>query len=92
MGALKRSSSRRREETAQLEQARAFYRANREKLLSEYEGKYVAILDGRVIDSDADFSHLAERVYRREGVRDIFMPRVQEDPEVVNIPSPQLRA
>ncbi|MBI4288131.1 MAG: hypothetical protein HY671_06885 [Chloroflexi bacterium] len=91
MRALKRSKSGKPEELDQFEQARSFFEANRGRLLTQYKGKYVAILDGEVVDADEDFSLLAERVFRREGVRDIFMPRVQEGPEVVNIPSPQFR-
>ena len=90
MGALKRLKPTRHQEMAEFEETRSFYEANRHILLPRYEGKYIAILHGKVIDSDADFSSLAERVYRREGVRDIFMPRVTAEPEVVSIPSPRL--
>ena len=78
-------------EETQFKEAQAFYETNRRRLVAEYKGKFIAILNGRVIDADTDFSHLAERVFRREGCRDIFMPKVAEGPEVVNIPSPQFR-
>lgn len=37
-----------------------------------YEGKYVAILHGKVIDSDQDKVKLAERVYENQGYIPIF--------------------
>lgn len=71
-------------------EAQAFFEAHRQDLLTEYESKYVAILDGQVVDSDDDFAPLAERVYRRVGYRDVFMPRVERQPSVMRIPSPRL--
>ncbi len=65
-----------------------WYAAHRKELLSEYGGSYVAILNGKVVDSDQDFSPLAERVYKKYGYRDILMPRVQDPPQVVNIFTP----
>ena len=89
MGTLKRLKSRKLEEMTQFDESRSFYEANWESLLRQYEGKYVAILDQRVIDSDVDFSRLAERVFKRVGYRDIYMPKVQRKAKVVSIPSPQ---
>ena len=87
--ALKRLKSRKLEEITQFNESRSFYKANLEALLRQYEGKYVAILDQRVIDSDVDFSRLAERVFKCVGYRDIYMPKVQRKAKVVSIPSPQ---
>lgn len=88
---MRQLKSKRLKEQTQFKEAQAFYETNRRRLVAEYKGKYIAILDGRVIDADTDFSILAERVFRQEGCKDIFMPRVAEGPEVVNIPSPQFR-
>lgn len=82
--------SKKPEEIVQFQEARAFYEANRERLLAEYKDKYIAIRGGKVIDADKDFSRLAERVYRREGYRDFFMPKVEEVSRIISIPSPYL--
>lgn len=79
------------QEVVEFREARAFFESQREHLLAEYEGKYVAILNGKVIDADEDFAQLAERVYRREGYRDIFMPLVERRPAVLTIPSPHVK-
>lgn len=79
------------QEDVEFQEARAFFESEREHLLAEYEGKYIAILNGKVIDADEDFSRLAERVYRREGYKDIFMPLVERRPTVLSIPSPQVK-
>lgn len=66
-----------------------FYKEHFHQLLSMYEGKFIALVAGQVVDSDVDFSRLAERVYAKFGYRDIFMPKVEE-PRVISMPSPRL--
>ena len=66
-----------------------FYKEHFRQLLPVYEGKYIALVNRQVVDSDPDFSRLAERVYSKFGYRDIFMPKVEE-PRVLNMPSPRL--
>ncbi len=46
-------------------EATRFYERTRRVLMQDYEGKYIAILDGEVVDSDAAFEKLALRVYRK---------------------------
>ena len=71
--------------------AMAWYRSNRARLLRQYRGSYVAIIDGAVIDHDEDFSALASRVFREMGERPVFMPKVGEEKDVVRVRSPRLR-
>ncbi len=66
----------------------AWYEANKPKLLRRYEGEYVAIIDGKVVDHNKEFGPLAGRVFKKYGVRAIFMPQVVRGERVVNIPSP----
>ncbi len=68
----------------------AWYEANKRKLLRRYAGQYVAIVDGHVVDHDKEFAPMAQRVFRRYGVRAIFMPKVVPGQRVVHLPSPQL--
>jgi hypothetical protein len=67
----------------------AWYAKNRSRLVRQYDGKYVAILDGRVIDHDRDFEALAARVFKQVGVRSVFMPRVQAAERPVRMRSPR---
>lgn len=69
----------------------AWYQSNRSKLLQRYQGEYVAIVNGAVVDHDRDFSALAKRVFDRFGYRSIYMPRVQREEAVVRIRSPRIR-
>jgi hypothetical protein len=44
----------------------------RERLLDQYEGEYVAIHQGHVVDHDTDKIKLGLRVYQRFGYRPIY--------------------
>ena len=74
-----------------LEDEMRWYSRNRERLVREYDGEYVAILDNRVIDHDAVFEELAQRVFKREGVRNIFMPLVSSGERTLRVRSPRLQ-
>jgi hypothetical protein len=69
----------------------AWFAAHRERLLPKYEGDYVAIIDGKVIDHDRSFAALAERVFHREGMRSVFIPKVTRAEPVVRVHSPRRR-
>jgi hypothetical protein len=67
-----------------------WYERNRERLVREYAGEYVAILDNAVIDHDPDFEDLAERVFAREVGRNVFMPQVVANPRSLRVASPRV--
>ncbi len=71
------------------EDSLAFFDRHREELLKDYEGKYVAIIKREVVDSDVDWRELAIRVYKKYGYRDIYMPKVERNPQPVRIRSPR---
>jgi hypothetical protein len=55
-------------------------------LLASYRGRYVAVHDGQVIDSDADQIALALRVYG-QGLRQVYFGLVSEEPpQITRIP------
>ena len=72
------------------EESIAFFNQNFDNFLNQYEGDYIAILDSIVVDSDKDWSLLAQRVYDKYGYLDIFMPRVERSSHIARIPSPRL--
>jgi hypothetical protein len=48
-------------------------------------------LNGEVIDVDADFSLLAERVYSHHGYKDIYLPKVERKGTILHVPTPQVK-
>jgi len=57
------------------DELRWFERARR-RLVEQYPGQFVAILDRKVIDHDVEFEALAQRVFAAYGTRDVLMPQL----------------
>jgi hypothetical protein len=74
-----------------LSQEMRWYERNRERLVREFDGEYIAVLDNAVIDHDFDFEALAERVFAQHGCRDLFMPRVSKTNVAVRLRSPRVQ-
>lgn len=74
-----------------LELAQKYYEEHKESLLRKHEGKYIAILNNKLIGSDQDFPKLAQRVYRKYGYQTIYMPFVEAKKKIVKIPSPKIK-
>jgi hypothetical protein len=64
------------ENAALFEAEKKTFWAMRERLLDEYEGEYVAIHQGSVVDHDTDKLKLGLRVYQRFGYRPIYVQLV----------------
>lgn len=73
------------------EMSKEYYKGNKNGLLKKYKGKHIAIIGKKVVDSDKDFSKLAQRIYKKYGYQTIYMPLVEEKEEIVKIPSPSVR-
>lgn len=69
------------------EEERAFLQM-KDSLYEKYPEKYVAIKDGKVVDSDEDNSALAERVYRKFAPP-IFIDKVTREKRVAYLISPK---
>ena len=72
------------------EQARRAFELMRSELLKTHKGRFVAVLNNQVIDTDAEIGALARRVYARFGYRPIYMQKVTEQPRVARIFSPRV--
>lgn len=72
------------------EQGKAYFERNRNSLVSQYVGKYVAIWNDEVLDSDSDFSSLASCVYRKLGYISLYMPFVSVKQPSAMIHSPKI--
>jgi hypothetical protein len=79
------------EDINMLELAQKYYEEHRESLLRKYEGRYIAILNNKVIGSGKNFSKLAQRVYKKYGYQTIYMPFVEAKKKIVKIPSPRIK-
>ncbi len=67
------------------------YEINKEKFLKEYEGKYIALIDGTIIDHDLDYSALAKRVFEKNDYRPIYMPLVSRKEKICRIKTPKFQ-
>ena len=74
-----------------LELSKRYFEENKASLLTKYKGKYVAILNDRVIGSGRNFSKLAQRVYRKHGYQTVYMPFVEVKKRIFKIPSPRIK-
>lgn len=57
------------------------YRDLHPQLLAQYRGQYVALVNGQVVDSDADGRALHTRIARRYGDQPVLIVEVKEQPE-----------
>lgn len=73
-----------------LQRDMAWYRKHQAKLLAQYRGQYIAIVDQAIVDHGPDFAPLAARLFRRLGNRSVYMPRVQAGEPTARIRSPRL--
>lgn len=72
------------------ERERAAYERLADSLRSQYEGLYVAIRDGQVVDSDPDELTLITRIYDRFGYTTVYIQKVGSPLPIAHIPSPRL--
>lgn len=68
----------------------AAYARMRAKLLQTQKGKWVAILHGKLVDSDDDEEILTDRVYAKFGYRTMLIRQVTETERVYHVNSPRL--
>lgn len=74
---------------AELEDDIAWYEANRETLMQEYPGQFLAIVGREVIDHDPDFSSLASRTLERFD-RPVLMPDTRREQRTVHLRTPRV--
>jgi hypothetical protein len=74
---------------AGLDASMRWYRAHRARLVDQYAGQYIAIIDQSVVDHDVDFERLAERVFATRPQRAVYMPFVASQDRVARVRSPR---
>lgn len=73
-----------------LERERAVFERLRPELLKTHAGKWVAIVDGELVDSDDDEEALVQRVYAQYGYRTMLVEEVRETPRIYEFSSPEV--
>ena len=80
------------EHVLRIEEEREAFLKIRDKLMQDpnYNGKYIAILQGAIVGCDEEKGRLAETVYRKYGYVPIYIDKVASDERHLEIPSPEL--
>jgi hypothetical protein len=73
-----------------VERELSWYESHREQLARQYGDEFVAIIDNQVVDHDAVFEALAERMFAAHGERSIFMPKVRTVGHTMRLRSPRI--
>ena len=70
-------------------QERAYYK-KRARLLQRYQGQFVALHRGRVVGHGTSDEDLARRMFEKFGDAPFFIQRVEKEPTVYEVPSPEV--
>ena len=70
-------------------QERAFYK-RRTRLLQRYQGQFVALYRGRVVGHGPSDEELARQMFEKFGDAPFFIQRVEKEPTVYEVPSPEV--
>jgi hypothetical protein len=68
------------------------FRQQRAQLLRRYQGEYVALHEGRVVGHGPDDEELAGRLFADLGDRPFYIVKVEREPTVYELPSPELES
>ena len=67
-----------------------WYADDRDAVLRDHEGDYVAIVDHAVVDHDTAFAPLASRISERYGRRPVFITRCDREERPLRLRSPRV--
>lgn len=75
----------------QIDREQRVYERRHRELLPQYRGRYIAMLNGQVIDDDTDRLALRRRVRKQHGQTPVFFTLVEDDPvQTIWARSPQI--
>jgi hypothetical protein len=89
MATSKKQKEREPREEALVVEERAFYR-KRVRLLERYQGQFVALYQGRVVGHGPNDEELARQMFEKFGDVPFFIQRVEKEPTVYEVPSPEV--
>jgi hypothetical protein len=76
----------RRKDIEAFEQERQAFESLKPELLRTYQGQWVAIYQGKVVEAGEDRSQVLDRVYDRFGYVPVYVQQVEEQPRVYKLP------
>ncbi|MGA9351709.1 MAG: DUF5678 domain-containing protein [Anaerolineae bacterium] len=76
----------RREDLEAFEWERQAFEGLKPELLRAYQGQWVAIYQGKVVEAGEDRSQVLDRVYDRFGYVPVYVQQVEEQPRVYKLP------
>jgi hypothetical protein len=79
-----------RDRLAELRQEEAVFLRKLPQLLKSHRGEYVAVYRGRIVGHGPDDEKLAYQMYTRFGDVTFLIARVEEEPTVYELPSPEV--
>ncbi len=85
------TKSRRSKNEEIFEKERASFFKLKKKLIGDpnYSDKYVAVVGGKIVDTDRDKIPLAKRVYGKHGYIPMYIGKVTETETILEYPSPE---
>ncbi len=60
------------------------------QLLQRYEGQFVAFYQGRMVGHGTDDEELAQRMFEKLGDAPFYIAKVEKEPTVYELPSPEV--
>jgi hypothetical protein len=66
------------------------YGKKRARLLKRYQGQFVALYQGRVVGHGPNDEDLARQMFEKFGDAPFFIQRVEKEPTVYEVPSPEV--
>lgn len=60
------------------------------QLMERYEGQFVALYQGRLVGHGPDDEKLAQRMFEKLGDAPFYIAKVEEEPTVYELPSPEV--
>lgn len=66
------------------------YCKKRARLLQRYRGQFVALYQGRVVGHGPSDEDLARQMFEKFGDAPFFIQRVEKEPTVYEVPSPEV--
>jgi len=73
------------------ERQKIFFEENLNNLLTRYKGKYVAIINEKVVDSNKNEIKLIKKLYRKRGYVPMYIGRVTTEKIILRVSSPRIK-
>lgn len=73
------------------ERQKIFFEENFNNLLTRYKGKYVAIMNEKVVDSNKNEIRLIKKIYKKYGYVPVYIKKVSNEKLLLRVSSPRIK-